>query len=96
MTQILRSGYLACGDPARLRIHPSANVVNTWFNTSSGVIEIGTFSFMGHIVFILTGSHDYRAFLESRQHAVPAFGHDVIVGRGYGSGQGPFYWVRAR
>jgi acetyltransferase-like isoleucine patch superfamily enzyme len=82
VTQIIKGDYLVWGDPKRLRIHPSANVVNTLFNTSSGEIEVGEFSFMGHDVLILTGSHDYCSFLQNRQAAVPDFGNDINIGRG--------------
>lgn len=80
--QIIKYEYLVWGDPKRLKVHPTANVVNTLFNTSSGKIEVGEYAFMGHDVLLLAGTHDYTRTLVNRQRAVPESGYDIVVGRG--------------
>lgn len=34
------------GDPARLKIHETAGMVNTLFNTSSGTVTVGAYTFI--------------------------------------------------
>jgi acetyltransferase-like isoleucine patch superfamily enzyme len=73
---------LIYGDPARLRVHPTAVVNNALFNLSSGDVTVGRYAFFGHNVAILTGSHDINRFGRERQMAVPKHGRDVVVGEG--------------
>jgi len=70
------------GQRSRLDIAPTAQMVNTMFNTSSGRIVIGDFTFTGHNVSILTGTHQTGNFLGERLLNVPQEGCDVVVGRG--------------
>ena len=70
------------GDPSRLKLHPTTHMVNTLFNTSSGLIEVGEYSFTGHNVAMLTGTHDYRFFLQDRMTKVPRTGRDILIGKG--------------
>jgi acetyltransferase-like isoleucine patch superfamily enzyme len=70
------------GDRARLQIAPTAGMVNTLFNTSSGRITVGEHSFTGHNVSILTGSHDYRRCGYDRMAQYPTEGRDIVIGRG--------------
>ena len=73
---------LIYGDPARLRVHPTAVVNNALFNLSSGDVTVGRHAFFGHNVAILTGTHDINRFGRERQIAVPKHGRDVVVGEG--------------
>ena len=70
------------GDASRLHVHPSAKVNDALFNLSSGEVRVGAFTFFGHRVSVLTGSHDVSKFGEQRQNAVAADGHDVVIGDG--------------
>jgi acetyltransferase-like isoleucine patch superfamily enzyme len=70
------------GDPKRVRIAPTANMVNTLFNTSSGCIEIGDYTFSGHNVSIITGTHNYESLLIERMLDAPSSSRDVIIGKG--------------
>jgi acetyltransferase-like isoleucine patch superfamily enzyme len=73
---------LVFGDRSRLHIHPTAKVNNAVFNLSSGDITIGSYSFFGHNVSVLTGTHDVETLGAQRQDAIPAEGHDVVIGAG--------------
>ncbi len=73
---------LIYGDPARLRIHPTAVVNNALFNLSSGDVTIGEYAFFGHNVSVLTGTHDWTKFGAERQVAVPPSGRDVVIEEG--------------
>jgi hypothetical protein len=73
---------LIYGDPARLRVHPTAIVNNALFNLSSGDVTVARYAFFGHNVAILTGTHDIATFGAERQVAVPRTGNDVVVGEG--------------
>ncbi len=70
------------GDPARLHIHETAEMVNTLFNTSSGLITVGAYTFTGHNVCILTGTHYAEAKLKERMNGVPWCGRDIVIGSG--------------
>lgn len=70
------------GDPDRLHIHPTAKVNDALFNLSSGEVRVGQFTFFGHRVSLLTGSHDFTRFGEARQNAIAADGHDIVIGDG--------------
>jgi acetyltransferase-like isoleucine patch superfamily enzyme len=69
------------GDPNRLKISQKTALVNTLFNTSSGNIEIGDYTFTGHNVSIITGTHDYKNKFEKRWE-YPSEGRDIIIGKG--------------
>ena len=70
------------GDRSRLSIAPSAYMVNTLFNVSSGTITVGEHTFTGHNVSIITGSHDYNLRLQRRKQDIPRAGNDIEIGRG--------------
>ena len=70
------------GDGKRLKIAPTAKVINTLFNTSSGFIEIGEYTFTGHNVSILTGTHHVGSLLEERMCDIPREGCDIKIGQG--------------
>ena len=82
---MLRRGldeYRVFGDPARLRIHPTASVNDALFNTESGTIVVGEHAFFGFRVLVLTGTHDVAARGAARRDAVPSQGRDVIIEKG--------------
>ena len=74
--------YSVWGKRERLHIATTACMVNTQFNTSSGEIIIGDYTFTGHNVSIITGCHDYRKFGKARQEAFPLEGNDITIGNG--------------
>jgi acetyltransferase-like isoleucine patch superfamily enzyme len=78
----LLNNYSVYGDESRLSISPTAAVNNALFNLSSGVIDVGDYSFFGHNVTILTGTHDYMKFGLDRQRSAPNSGRDVFIKEG--------------
>lgn len=69
-------------DPGRVHVSPKADVINALFNTSSGHIYVGEYSFCGHDVALITGTHRYRARNEKRMYDTPVEGRDIRIGRG--------------
>ena len=76
------------GDPRRLHISPLAAVHPCLFNTNSGDITIGDYSFAGSRVSILAGSHDKRLTGFLRREASLAEGCDIVIGKGVWLGSG--------
>jgi acetyltransferase-like isoleucine patch superfamily enzyme len=70
------------GDRKRVQIAKTAFMTNTLFNVSSGTITIGDYTFTGHNVCLITGTHDMCKRLEGRMHGVPSSGRDIKIGRG--------------
>jgi acetyltransferase-like isoleucine patch superfamily enzyme len=70
------------GDRDRLHISPTAITVNTLFNTASGQISLGDYSFTGHNVSLLTGSHNIHKQGLARMTDYPTEGRDIIIGQG--------------
>jgi len=70
------------GDPSRLQTGAHVHLNNAVINTVSGKIIIGDYTFLGHSVSILTGTHDCCKTDLERQTAVPDSGRDVIIGKG--------------
>ncbi len=70
------------GDPGRLDISPLASVFTCLFNTNSGRITVGDYTFAGSGVSLLAGSHDpqLKGFL--RRDAEITEGCDIRIGRG--------------
>lgn len=70
------------GDKERLQISPLAAVFTCFFNTNSGTITVGDYTFAGSNVSLLAGSHDM--FLEglSRRDAEIKQGCDIVIGKG--------------
>jgi glycosyltransferase involved in cell wall biosynthesis/acetyltransferase-like isoleucine patch superfamily enzyme len=73
---------LVYGDPARLHVAPTAVLNNALINLSSGDVTIGDYTFFGHNVSVLTGTHDWTKFGRERQVSVPDSGRDVIIEEG--------------
>lgn len=70
------------GDRSRLHIPDTAVVNNALFNMSGGTITLGEYSFFGHDVAVLTGTHDIELFGRDRQLGFPRSGRDVVIGDG--------------
>ncbi len=86
MDEQLRHWYLyeprVFGDPARLRVAPTARVANGYFNLASGTVEVQEYAAFGNNVSVITGTHDHRAKDQDRQDRIPPAGRDVVIGRG--------------
>jgi len=77
------SGHSAVwGDPARLHIADTAAVVSCLFNTNSGSITVGDYTFSGSNVSLLAGSHDMNLTGLLRRDTQLNEGCDIVVGRG--------------
>ena len=70
------------GPKDRLHISDTAAVFTCFFNTNSGDITIGDYSFAGSGVSILTGSHDVELTGLARRDSEETKGRDVIIGNG--------------
>lgn len=70
------------GDEKRVQIGKLADITNALLNTQSGKITIGDYSFCGHQVMILTGTHDYHKYNKERMTAIPEEGGDITIGEG--------------
>jgi len=79
---IINNEIRVYGIKSRIHISPHAHMVNTLFNTSSGDIYIGEYTFTGHNVSLITGHHDLNCLLDNRQRSCPVQGRDIIVGKG--------------
>lgn len=82
LSSILLETYLVWGDESRLKIAPTANVTNTFFNLYSGRIVIEDYVLCGHNVCIITGKHDYEKTGFERVQSIPQVGRDVTVKKG--------------
>ena len=69
------------GDRSRLHLEENVNLVNTFFNLSSGNVYIGAYSFFGNHCSVLTGKHPIDA-KDRERWAHPTAGNDVIIGKG--------------
>jgi acetyltransferase-like isoleucine patch superfamily enzyme len=79
---ILNNEIRVWGDPSRVRIARTARMVNTLFNVMSGTITIGDYTFTGHNVSIVTGTHDYNRLMEPRMLEITRQGRDIRIGKG--------------
>ena len=70
------------GDSGRLEIDETAAVFTCFFNTNSGKIKIGRYTFAGSGVSILAGSHDPQLTGFLRRDAEIAEGCDIVIGNG--------------
>ncbi len=70
------------GDSEKIFIANTASFNNALFNTMSGCIYIDEYSFAGHNVSLLTGTHDYKKFNIERQLDIPLQGNDIKIGKG--------------
>lgn len=74
--------YRIWGDYSRVKFGKNVQVNNAIFNTESGEIVIDDFTFFGHNVSLLTGTHDYKSKNDYRQSKVPSVGRDIHIGKG--------------
>lgn len=70
------------GDSERLHISELASVGSCFFNTNSGHITIGDYTFSGSGVSILAGSHDMRLTGLPRRDCELKEGCDISIGKG--------------
>ena len=70
------------GNRDRLEISDSAAVDSCFFNTNSGNIVIGDYTFAGSNVSIIAGSHDKRLTNFLRRDAELTEGCDIKIGKG--------------
>ena len=70
------------GDPERLHISPDASVHSCFFNTNSGHITVGAYTFAGSHVSLLAGSHDPRLKGAPRRDADYREGCNILIGEG--------------
>ena len=67
----------------RLHVGTGVQLNNAVINAASGDITIGDYSFLGHDVMLLTGTHDHSLTdREARQTATPTEGNDIVIGKG--------------
>lgn len=76
------------GNKSRAHISNLSDITNALLNTQSGHISIGDYSFCGHHVMILTGSHDYTKTNKERMTKIPETGGDITIGQGVWIGSG--------
>lgn len=74
--------YFVYGDRSRITIGDGVNLNNALINTASGRVVIGDYSFCGHNVLLITGTHDYKFTGIDRQTQIPDFGRDIVIGKG--------------
>lgn len=70
------------GDPEKLFISEKAAVNSCFFNTNSGNITIGDYTYAGSGVSVLAGSHDYEISGFLRRDAEYRKGLDIEIGKG--------------
>ena len=70
------------GDEKRLEISEKAAVYSCFFNTNSGHIKIGDYTFAGSGVSILAGSHDPDLTGFVRRNSDFKEGYDIEIGNG--------------
>lgn len=80
---VLLSGRMTVwGSKDRLDISPKASVYTCFFNTNSGCITVGDYTFAGSNVSILAGSHDKNLKGLARRDADVKEGCDIVIGNG--------------
>ena len=82
MKDLLLSSTPCWGDPKRIAIGHHVGLANTLFNTVGGTISVGDYSFFGHNVVLLTGSHDIRKRRQARRYPELIEGTDIVIGKG--------------
>jgi acetyltransferase-like isoleucine patch superfamily enzyme len=80
--EIINRQIRVWGDSKRIKIASTAQMTNTLFNTSSGCITVGDYTFTGHNVSIITGTHQYELLLSERMISIDASGRDIEIGKG--------------
>ena len=70
------------GSAERLHISPKADVFTCFFNTNSGSVTVGDYTFAGSGVSLLAGSHDPHLTGLMRRDADLKDGCDIVIGNG--------------
>lgn len=70
------------GEASRLTIGKNVQLNNATINTVSGNVTIGDYTFLGHNVSLLTGTHNYKKIGFERQLDVPPCGRDIVIEEG--------------
>ncbi|MBR6966767.1 MAG: acyltransferase [Clostridia bacterium] len=70
------------GPAERLRIDPEASLDACLFNTNSGSITVGRYSFAGPGVSLIAGNHDLRLADFPRRDLQQEEGCDILIGQG--------------
>ncbi len=70
------------GDEEKLHLSKLSSVSNCMFNTNSGHITVGDYTFSGSGVSILAGSHDMKLSGLLRRDAELTEGCDIVIGDG--------------
>jgi acetyltransferase-like isoleucine patch superfamily enzyme len=73
---------LVFGQSENLSIGQGVVLNNALINTSSGRVTFMDYSFCGHGVSILTGTHDYHRIGIERQVAIPTQERDILIEEG--------------
>ena len=73
---------LVFGPRDRLSVGRECTIDGVTLNVMSGRIIIGDYTFVGHHVSLLTGTHDYSQRNLDRYLAVPTEGRDIVIGEG--------------
>lgn len=72
-----------CGPKNRFHAHKNTGLANTIFNTNSGKIEIGEWSFFGHNCCVITGTHDVNKTGKERMKRWPKEEiNNIKIGKG--------------
>lgn len=74
--------YRVWGDETKIIIGKNVQINNALMNTVSGQIEIEDYTFFGHNVSLLTGTHDGTKCNLERQFSVPGEGRNIKIGKG--------------
>jgi len=82
LNEILSGRMTVWGSRDKLSISPRASVYTCFFNTNSGYITIGDYTFAGSNVSVLAGSHDKNLKGLARRDANITEGCDIVIGNG--------------
>ena len=69
------------GPKTRVHIDEETCLCNALLNTSSGEIYVGAYTFCGHNVSIITGTHDVKQTMDKRMD-FKTEGNDIHIGKG--------------
>lgn len=79
--RLMEENHFVWGESERLHLSGNNSVVNTLFNTMSGDIYVGEYTFTGHNVSIITGTHDIHQVGNNRMK-FPENGGNIVIGSG--------------
>lgn len=82
MNLLLSINPVIWGPKKRLHISKLADVSSCRFNTNSGNIYVGDYTFSGMNVSLLAGSHDKNITGLARREAEYTVGYDIVIGDG--------------